>query len=72
MNQPLFNIERAAFRVGYVGYDGNGFAWRIERAGREWIARPPQDFRATKHGAFQRRTLREISQHLPRSAGVKP
>ena len=33
----LENIERSAFRVGYVGY-GAGRVWRISRKGKGWLA----------------------------------
>jgi len=33
----LCNIERSAFRTGYVGY-GAGKVWRIDRSGRGWLA----------------------------------
>lgn len=33
----LCNIEKSAFRAGYVGY-GAGRVWRISREGKGWLA----------------------------------
>lgn len=33
----LCNIEKSAFRAGYVGY-GAGRVWRISRDGKNWFA----------------------------------
>lgn len=39
------NVERSAFRPGYVGWDGLGGLWHITRTGNRWVARPAPNHR---------------------------
>ncbi len=58
------NIEKAAFRPGYVGWSADGRHWRIEKARGYWLARERDGFRSIMGDR-----LKDISEKLAMTGG---